>query len=51
VEVGLQGFRNGWDASMFMRDADHTGLTSPQGTCFVNPRGVSRLRLYSEEES
>jgi hypothetical protein len=48
VNVGLTGFRNGWDAGNYLA-GNHEALGRPQPTGFINPRAVRRLQLYSTE--
>jgi hypothetical protein len=48
VDVGLQGFRNGWDVSQWLQGREDF-LERPQPTGFINPRAVSRLELHSDE--
>jgi hypothetical protein len=48
VNVGLIGFRNGWDAANYLT-GNYEALGRPQPTGFFNPRAVRRLRLESDE--
>ncbi len=47
VQCGCVGFRNGQDISNYIKGNDSM-LTTPQGTCFFNPRGISKMELNTD---
>lgn len=49
VEVGLVGFRNGQDASNYL-SGHLDSLDAPQPRAYINPRGIARMSLSSEDD-
>jgi hypothetical protein len=49
VEVGLTGFRNGHDASLYLAHEDDY-LKHPVPNMIVNPRALAQLRLDTEDD-
>lgn len=48
VEVNLRGFRNGHDASLYLRGL-HEHLEQPQPRAYINPRGIALLQLDRDD--
>lgn len=48
VEVALVGFRNGHDASLYLR-RHYEHLEEPQPRAYINPRGIARLQLDRDD--
>lgn len=44
VSCGCIGVRNGQDISNYILKNDKA-LDTPQGTCFINPRGISDVKI------
>lgn len=49
VEIGLVGFRNGWDASQYLAGNEEF-LRQPQPRGIINLEGVRRLELHSDDD-
>lgn len=47
VEVELEGFRNGHDASCYMQGY-HNDLEQPIPRAYINPRGIARMNIPRE---